>query len=217
MQLRGSNSHTRGRARAAMVLGLGLLAAVADTSAMAAPPSSTLSGPDGVLRWTVSTSEGAVTVDGSSAAWTVHHQASAALQPIRTERVDKDGARYVTVYDANGASVTGPGGETRFDEAGLWDADTVDIRLGQAIADGADSVRFRAIDVGGPKVYTFQAHVIGAARCGGEPCTAVDLTLTGALRLLGPTWHYWFGSDGKLMRFDGPAGVYGPAATPAEP
>jgi hypothetical protein len=185
-----------------------MLALVFTLAAVAAPPSSTLTGPDGTLAWSVSAAADGVAIEGSSPKWTVSHTATADLRPLRTERTTADGAHHTVVYDATGATVTGPDGVLRVDQAGLWDADTVDVRLGQMVASGQTEVRFDAIDLGGPKVYTFQAAVVGQQDCAGTPCTAVDLTLTGLLRLVGPTWHYAFGADGRLLRFDGPAGSF---------
>lgn len=180
-------------------------------AALAAPPSSTLTGPDGSLSWSVQQSGSSVQVEGASPKWTVKHTASADLRPQRTERHDSTGAVHTIVYDAGGATVTGPDGTERFDVAGLWDADTVDVRLGQLVADGRESVRFQAIDLGGPKVYTFEATVTEQTTCGAVPCAAVELTLTGVLKLVGPTWRYWYAADGGLLRFEGPAGDFSAA------
>lgn len=180
-------------------------------AADAAPPSSTLTGSSGTLSWSVQESGATVQIQGRSPRWSVVHEARADLSPVRTERTGAAGERHTIVYDAQGATVTGPDGTERFDVAGLWDADTVDVRLGQAVAQGRSSVRFEAIDVTAPKVYTFEAKVTEQTTCGSQPCTAVELTLTGVLKLLGPTWRYWYAQDGGLLRFEGPIGDYSAA------
>lgn len=186
------------------------------TASAASPPSSSLTGPTGALTWSVRSEGDGLRIDGVSPRWTVHHSAAADLRPLRTERLDADGARHIIVYDARGATVTGPAGELRIERPGLWDADTVDVRLGQLVTQGRDVVRFEAIDLAGPKVYAFQATVVESTSCGSQACTSVELTLTGVLRLVGPTWRFWYAEDGRLLRFEGPAGAFvAPTVAPA--
>lgn len=183
----------------------------------AAPPSSNLTGPSGTLSWSVAESGATVNIQGRSPRWSVVHQARANMSPVRTERTGATGERHTVDYDARGATVTGPDGTQRFDVEGLWDADTVDVRLGYAVAQGLRTVRFEAIDVTAPKVYTFEAKVTEQTTCGSQACTAVELTLTGALRYLGPTWRYWYAQDGGLLRFEGPIGDYAAAGVRGSP
>ena len=96
----------------------------------------------------------------------------------------------------------------RLDGAGLWDAETVDIRLGQRVAEGAEEIDFSAIDLQGLKVYRFHAEVEERTTCGGEPCTRVELRLAGMLRYVGPVWDYWYGEDGQLLRFHAAVGRF---------
>jgi len=191
-------------------------------SPRAAPPSSTLTGATGQLSWTITPThppaQQGFTIIGRSPSWTVTHQADAQLQPSHTLRVDADGTRHEVRYHTQngtitGATVTDAAGEHELTQVGLWDADSIDVRLGQQVAQGAQTVRFAAIDLDGPKIYNFAAQVVDHTTCGHQPCTAVELQLTGLLRLVGPTWRYWVGADGELLRFEGPAGDFtAPAA-----
>ena len=60
--------------------------------ALAAPPSSRLTGPDGALTWTVTSGAGAVTIAGRSPKWAVDHVADPDLRPRRTTHTDTGGA-----------------------------------------------------------------------------------------------------------------------------
>jgi len=171
------------------------------------PPSSALTGGEGKLTWTVTRTSEGVTIEGSSPKWKVAHRATADLRPLFTRHTSSDGTTTVT-YRANGATVTVDGKATEIHEKGLWDGDTVDIRLGQEVANGHPELAFRAIDPASGDVYGFDTHLVGHETCGKTPCTHIKLSLTGALRLVGPKWHYWYGSDGKLLRFEGPIGKF---------
>ncbi len=178
------------------------------TAASALPPSTSLSGADGELSWTVERTGDGITIRGSSPKWTVVHTADATLEPIRTVHTDADGRTVTIDYGADGARVQLPDKTIAHDEADLWDADTVDIRLGEYSAQGSPEVGFRAIDSGSGKVYSFESVRVGDESCGGQTCTHVRLQLTGLLRAVGPKWHYWFASNGQLLRFEGPAGAF---------
>jgi hypothetical protein len=177
-------------------------------AALAVPPSTTLSGPEGVLQWTVSPTANGVTIDGRSPKWEVHHTATSTLTPLGTTRRDADGVTVTVAYTAAGATVTLPNKTVEIDEPNLWDGDTLDVRLGALVAAGQADVDFRALDVATGKVYSFGARTQGRETCGDLPCTHVRVTLTGLLKAIGPKWHYHFGDDGRLLRFDGPIGTY---------
>jgi len=181
-----------------------LLAGVAH----AAPPSSTLSGAEGTLKWTVTPSGGQVQIEGQSPKWTVSHTANADLTPVKTTRTDAEGVAVTVEYTSSGATVTLPKKTVTHDEPGIWDGDTVDIRLGQSTADGNPEVKFKAVDTASGKVYGFQSELIGTETCGDQECTHVKLTLSGMLKAVGPKFNYWFASDGKLLKFEGPIGTY---------
>lgn len=179
--------------------------------ALTAPPSSTLTGPAGTLRWTVTSTGGTVTIDGASPKWTVHHVATPELRPLRTERRDAAGKLVTVDYAADGATVHMAGKELRVSGRDLWDGDTVDVRLGALAAQGRADVGFSAVDPASGTVYGFEARTVGAERCGAAACTHVHLVMTGMYRLVGPDWDYWYGADGRLLRFDGPIGVFSAA------
>jgi len=46
-----------------------------------------------------------------------------------------------------------------------------------------------------------------------QPCAEVELQRTGLLRLVGPTWRYWYADDGHLLHFEGPAETFSAAGT----
>jgi hypothetical protein len=178
------------------------------TTAAALPPSTHLSGADGELTWTVSRTGDGITIRGASPKWTVVHTADATLEPIRTVHTDADGRTVTIDYAADGARVQLPGKTITHDEGDLWDADTVDIRLGEYTSQGSPEVGFRAIDSASGKVYSFESVRIAEESCGEQTCTHVRLQLTGLLRAVGPKWHYWFAGNGQLLRFEGPAGTF---------
>ena len=176
--------------------------------ALALPPSSDLGGDDGSLTWSVSRSGDTVTIRGKSPRWTVVHTATADLTPIRTERSEPDGRSVVIDYTTSGATVVLPERTVVLDEDDIWDGDTLDIRLGQRAAAGRPEVSFRAVDTASGKVYGFESTEIGEESCGDRAYTHVKLTLSGLLKAVGPKFHYWFGADGQLLRFEGPAGTF---------
>jgi len=177
-------------------------------AALAAPPSSHLTGPEGVLDWSVSTTKDGVTIRGRSPKWAVEHVASADLQPVRTVRRDTDGNEVTVTYSATGAQVTTGERTQTLKGAKLWDGDTVDVRLGAEVAAGRTDLAFQVVDAGGAKVYSMDSALVGDDTCGATPCTHVRVQLTGLLRYVGPTWHYWYGADGALLRFQGPIGSF---------
>ena len=173
----------------------------------AAPPSSSLTGADGTLSWSVRADGDRLLVDGRSPKWTVRHVARRDLQPIRTERT-ADGHTVTVAYSDSGAVVTLPNKTVTVERAGLWDSETVDVRLGSLVAAGTKTADFAAVDFGNGKVYEFQARLVGEETCGGDPCSHMRVTLAGLLKPVGPKWHFWFGIDGRLLRFDGPLGKF---------
>lgn len=177
-------------------------------AALAAPPSSTLGGTSGTLSWTVTRTADGVTIEGKSAKWTVTHRAKADLTPLSTDHTDADGRSVTIEYSSDKAVVTLPDKTITHDESGLWDADTLDIRLGQQVVLGKPEVSFHAIDTDSGKVYSFATELMGTEDVGGTECTHVKLQLTGLLKMVGPKFHYWFASNGQLMRFEGPAGTF---------
>lgn len=178
------------------------------SSAWAAPPSTTLSGPAGLLSWQVQERADSVLITGRSPKWTVEHVAAPDLTPRSTTRTDAEGTRVVVTYDAAGASVTRDGRTTRIDAPGVWDGDTVDVRLGALAATGGGTLEFQVVDAAGAKLYDLDAVRVGAETCGTLPCTHVRVQLDGLLRYVGPTWEYWYASDGRLLRFTGPIGAF---------
>jgi len=186
-----------------------LILLVSASSAAAAPPSSKLTGPNGKLSWTVTTSGTTVSIEGASPKWTVQHEANLDLTPRRTVRSDADGNTVTVVYGADSTAVTLPNKTVTHERGDLWDADTFDVRLGDRIARGAGvDFRFDAVDPASGKVYGFSVETVDTESCGGAPCTHVKVRLTGVLRMVGPSWEYRFAASGKLVKFDGPIGTF---------
>jgi hypothetical protein len=177
-------------------------------AALAAPPSSHLTGAEGTLDWAVTSSADGVMVRGRSPNWTVEHQAAADLSPRRTVRHDADGERVVVTYTATGAELQRGERIHTLKGKGLWDGDTVDVRLGAEVAARRTDQAFQVVDAGGGKLYSMDSALVAQDTCGASPCTHVRVQLTGLLRYVGPTWHYWYGADGELLRFEGPIGAY---------
>lgn len=178
------------------------------TAALAAPPSSSLGGEDGSLTWDVVSSEAEVTLEGRSPKWTVSHTAKADFSPVRTQRTDADGQTLTIDYSAAGATLVKDGKTVELSQPGLWDGDTLDVRLGYLVSVGKPEQTFHAVDSGSAKVYRFDSQNVGAERCGTEACTHVLVQLAGMLRWVGPSFHYWFAADGELLKFEGPAGTF---------
>ena len=174
----------------------------------AAPPSSVLNGEAGTLAWTVTPSAEGIHIEGRSPKWTVSHDASAQLAPKRTVHQDIGGTPVTLTWVEGGVDVIGAHGTSHLAGANLWDADTLDIRLGAAVAGGRTDFAFSAVDPTAAKVYSFDSAKVGEETCGSVPCTHIRVQLTGVLRWVGPTWEYWYGAGGKLLRFTGPAGDY---------
>jgi len=172
------------------------------------PPSSTLSGSDGTLSWVVTADGEEVRLDGRSPKWTVSHWATPELTPLRTRRTDEDGATVEVAYSDTGAVVKLPKKTVTIDQPGLWDGDTLDVRLGALVARGTTDLDFAALDVANAKVYDFQARLQGQETCGSSPCSHIRVTLTGILKAVGPKWHFWFGADGQMLKFEGPIGTF---------
>lgn len=178
-------------------------------AAFAAPPSSTLTSPTGaVLAWTVLTTSTGVTMDGKSPKWTVHHEAALDFTPKRTVRSDASGRTVTVDYAPDHVVVHLPEKDVTHAVANVWDGDTLDVRLGQLVVLGKPDVTFQAIDPATGDLYGFAAARAGEETCGSRPCTHVHVNMTGFYRLVGPTFDYWFGADGQMLRFEGPAGSF---------
>ena len=187
-----------------------LFAMLLSGAALAAPPSSSLSGPDGTLQWTVTQSGSTVTAVGSSPKWKVEHTADSLLNPKSTKRTNPDGAVTTVEWADNKVTVVLPNGKTVVhDEAGIWDGDSLDVRLGERVRKGMSmNHTFKAVDTGSGSVYRFDAVDKGAATCPAGPCKHVNVTLAGWRKYVGPSFDYWFLPTGELAKFKGPAGEF---------
>jgi hypothetical protein len=179
-------------------------------AALAAPPSSSLSGPSGNLSWQVSEVGGTVTLVGSSPKWKIEHTADAALRPRSTRRTNPDGAVTTAVWEGDTVTVVMPDGKVVVhNEAGIWDGDSLDVRLGERVRKKLPGDHsFKALDTGSGKVYRFDAVDKGTETCATGPCQKINVTLAGWMKLVGPSVDFWFADDGRLVKFDGPSGEF---------
>ena len=186
-----------------------LLLLAIPATALALAPSTTLTGPNGTLKWTVQKSASGISLDGSSPRWTVKVLTGSDWKPIRTEHTNAEGGLTVIEYSDTGAVLTMPNKEViTIKEAGLWDGDSVDIRLGSLTAKGKGNQKWRSADPDSGKVYSMESNVIEQETCGSIPCTHVRMSLSGLLKAVGPKWHYWFASDGRMVGFEGRPGSF---------
>lgn len=189
---------------------ISLLLACTLGTAQAAPPSASLSGPDGTLVWTIAESGGEVRVIGKSPKWTIDHRASPSLAPKSTTRTNPDGSVVTVEWAADKVTVTLPKGKVvTHKDPNIWDGDTLEVRLGDRVRAGKPmNLKFQAIDTGSGKAYGFDVEDKGAASCASGPCQHVHVSLSGWLKYVGPSFDYWFAKDGKLVKFEGPAGKF---------
>lgn len=172
--------------------------------------STTLYGDEGSLSWQVRTTGPDVQIVGRSPSWKVAHTATADLAPILTDRADDRMRRTQIRWHDGGATVTIGERTVELDEAGLWDTDVLDVRLGFELTRGAHHFAFRGIDPKSGAVYAFTGEVVGAEAVDGAPCRHLVVRAAGVLGWVSPTWHYWYDDQGRLRKFEGPAGKFGP-------
>jgi len=151
----------------------------------------------GVLSWTVSTDteKDLVTVQGRHPDWTVTHTSHADGTPISTVKVSKGITTRVT-FDAKGATYERTGTVAhRVDRAGLWDADTLDVRLAGISWSKGKKVRFEVIDTDSEAgdLVPLVAEYVGQEDCGALRCHHVHLALSDWRRPFGPSWDYFYG------------------------
>lgn len=149
------------------------------------------------LSWTVSRSDGQVTIEGQHSEWSVVHVARADGTPVSTVKKAK-GKTMRVAYREGGADFTPAGGKTlKVEEAGLWDAESLDARLAGIAWKPGKTVKFKILDVDSDdgSVYPMIAEGLGDEQCGARKCQAVKLTLDGWRRPWGPTIIFRYGAD----------------------
>lgn len=174
------------------------------------PAGSALKGSEGTLKWRIEETKTGVRIEGSAPDFTVTHEASRTLVPEHTERSDNQGTQRIIEYDAKGATIKDADGNVlkRHDQKNIWDADSLEVRLGYERVNGKLDRTFYCIDINTNKLYKMQSKVLEQTQCSGAPCTQVQVSLTGVLKAVGPKWTYWFGDDGGLLRYKGPNGTF---------
>lgn len=170
--------------------------------ALAAPPSSTLTGQQGTVSWQVSERNGQLRLKGAIDGWDVRHTASQSLVPVRTVYTDPKGGMVALEYGEEGVEVRLSDGSIKKLEAqGLWDVGTLPLRLGYEVALGNTALTAVGVDRKG-KLREFDVSKVADEPCGPVACVHV------VVRGKGAAGDYWFGPDGGLMRTEGKRGDF---------
>lgn len=170
----------------------------------------TLYGDEGSLSWTITEAGDEVHLAGRCPSWRIAHAATRTLAPKLTERVDGRMRRVVLTWADGGVTVRSPDRVVEIAEDGLWDTDVLDIRLGYELAQGATKFAFRGVDPKTAQVFDFTGEVGDDDVVDGVPVRRVTLRVAGVVGWVAPVWNYWYDADGRMRRFVGPAGRFGP-------
>jgi hypothetical protein len=165
-----------------------------------------LCGCDGDLVWSVSETASGLRVQGDAPSWRVRHEAGADLRPLRTVRVQPNGRVAVLTFDSDGVVVVRSGRSRRIEQPGLWDADTLALRLGhELVAAGKGAVTVPVYDPETDRVRWVHAAATRRGEVAGTPCTWVALTWVGDRA---STSSAAYSDDGQLLRLDGPDAIF---------
>lgn len=168
-----------------------------------------LSGKGGELVWTVTRSEGELTIEGRHPRWSVRHTCAPDGTPRKTvktvgKRVTQlvwtgDGVEYT--FDLNGK-----GRSRKVAERNLWDGDTLDARLAGLDWATASKREFRIIDTDKESgdVVPMKAFLEKEEACSVGRCRHVVLRYDGAFAFAVAPWHYRYGvgEDAPYVAFD---------------
>lgn len=172
----------------------------------------TLTDPQGAtLTWTVVRSAGEVKISGAHPKWKVEHRAKPDGTPLTTVKSSGGNTTRVT-YTAEGAQVQrtdarGQVSQVTIKEKGLWDGDTLDVRLAGLSWSAGKKARFKIVDVdlADGSVYPMVAEYVGEEKCSGAPCHHVHLALDDLRRLFAPSFEYRYATaaGSKYLQHDG--------------
>jgi YD repeat-containing protein len=161
----------------------------------------TLTSPDGqTLTWTVEREDGEVRIKGVHPKWHVEHRAKPDGTPLSTVK-QLNGNTIRVTYSGDGASVertdaTGKTSHITLKVEGLWDADTLAVRLAGLRWTAGKKVRMKILDVdlADGTVYPMVAEDLG------EGC--VHLEVDDFRRLLAPSFEHCYapGVGAKYLR-----------------
>lgn len=163
------------------------------------------------LSWTVTRVEGEVRITGVHPKWVVEHRSKPDGTPLST--VKKAGGNTTSVtYSADGALVertdaSGKLSKTTIKENGLWDGDTLDVRLAGIAWSKGKKVEMRIVDVDSADgtVYPMVAEYVGEEKCGEAACNRVHLALNDLRRMFAPSFEYRYATapGAKYLQHDG--------------
>ncbi|MBL8936165.1 MAG: hypothetical protein JNM69_16540 [Archangium sp.] len=163
------------------------------------------------LTWTVTRVEGEVHITGKHPRWSVDHVAKPDGTPLRTVRHAAGAVTRVT-YSSDGAVVerveaNGTKRSVTITKKGLWDGDTLDVRLAGIPWRDGKKLRVSVIDVekADGTVYPLVAVGQGEDRCNRIPCQRVHVELDDLRSLFAPSYEYRFAMtpDARFLGFEG--------------
>jgi YD repeat-containing protein len=168
------------------------------------------------LVWTVQRVDGEVHITGVHPNWQVEHHAKPDGTPLFTVKKTKAGTTRVT-YTAEGAQLErtdakGAKSHVTITERGLWDGDTLDVRLAGLHWSAGRKAKMKIVDIdaGDGSLVPMVAEYAGEEKCGDAPCHHVHLALDDFRRLFAPTWDYRYATavGAKYLQHDGDGFVF---------
>ena len=168
------------------------------------------------LVWTVQRVDGEVRITGVHPKWKVEHRAKPDGTPLSTVKTANGNTTRVT-YSAEGAELErtddkGRTSKATIKEKGLWDGDTLDVRLAGLSWSTGKKARMKIVDVDAADgtLYPMIAEYVGEEKCGEAPCHRVHLALDDFRRLFAPTFEYRYstGAGAKYLQHDGDGLVF---------
>lgn len=163
------------------------------------------------LVWTVSRSDGEVKITGVHPKWQVEHHAKPDGTPLTT--VKKAGGNTTKVtYSPEGAQVErtdakGKVSTATVKEKGLWDGDSLDVRLAGLTWSKGKKVQMKIVDVDSADgtTYPMVAEYAGEEKCSDAPCHRVHLALDDLRRMFAPSYEYRYAAapGAKYLQHDG--------------
>lgn len=168
------------------------------------------------LVWTVARIGGEVNITGVHPKWQVEHRAKPDGTPLATVK-KAGGATTKVTYSADGAQVERTDAKGHVSTAtikrkGLWDGDTLDVRLAGVTWSKGTKVQLRIVDVDAADgtTYPMVAEHVGEEQCNAVPCHRVLLALDDLRRAFAPSFEYRYATaaGAKYLRHDGDGLVF---------
>lgn len=168
------------------------------------------------LVWTVARGDGEVKITGVHPKWQVEHRAKPDGTPLTT--VKKAGGNTTRVtYSAEGAQVErtdakGKVSTATIKEKGMWDGDSLDVRLAGITWSKGKKVQMKIVDVDAADgtTYPMVAEYVGEEKCNDVPCHRVHLALDDLRRMFAPSFEYRYATaaGAKYLQHDGDGLVF---------